>query len=662
MTSKISLFNKSIFLNNCKRFWWGSLLYFILLVLMMPVQISMSDYTYIYERINEPNFEYNLLFRSSLSALPTAMLCVVPVLVALLLCRYLHVRKQAATIHSLPVTRLSLYVTNILSGLALQCLPIVLNGMILLCYSAFGGYSAIMPMESVFSFVGLQLLFTFVLFAVPVFFGILTGNSILQVIFTYAAYLIPWGICAGCSYLLSLVLYGFQNTTQSFEPILNQLPIFQVIQAFQANIVFGWMNVLIQLAIGIGLLVLAYLFYRRRHLETAGDAISFAWLKPVFKYLVTFCACLAAVTYLSAMQGEITAVSGIVFLIAAFLAYFGSEMLMRKTFRVFHLWKGLVLFIAVIGVVSAGVGTDIFGYETYIPEASKIVSAAYGNEKMNPLYKQAGYVVEGEVQNPEVIRMITEVHRSIIDNKQVISEDPLEDAPRSRQIFRYVSYRLQNGNIVTRRYRLDEEFIKEALEPLYSNLEYKHAYFDVVRRFQNKEFSGAEVYGVTSYTVDSDISHKLYDLILEDIETLGYADVSPIDKKTLCTITFFEAMDPNNDEKMAEGVIRTAVSGAVEITPNFKKTYAYLLEQGIYDRVGVTETNVTKIEIRPSNGDVVREITDAEEIKRIVQKYRAGEFREYGYQPSEYRIRALLKDGPTATLGGIQALEDLEEK
>ncbi len=659
MTSKTSLFNKSIFLNNFKRFWWGSLLYFILLVLMMPVQISMNDYTYIYERIHEPGIQYSLLFRSSLSTLPIAMLMAVPVLVALLLCRYLHVRKQAATLHSLPVTRLSLYVTNVISGLALQYLPILLNGIILLCYSAFGGYSAIMPMESVFQFVGLQLLFTLVLFAVPVFFGVLTGNSILQVIFTYAAYLLPWGICAGCSYLLSLVLYGYQNSTIPFQPLLNHIPIFQVVQAFQEHITFGWTCVLIQLAIGAGLLVLTYLFYRRRHLETAGDAISFAWLKPVFKYLVTFCTCLAAVTYLSAMQGEITVGSGIVFLIAAVLAYFGSEMLMRKTFRVFHLWKGLILFIAITGVGSAAVSTDIFGYETYIPEASEIVSAAYGNEKMTPVTAKAGYQVEGEVQDPEVIQMITQVHRSMIDNKQTILQDPLEDAPRSRQIFRYVSYRLKNGKIVTRQYRLDEGIIKEALEPLYSNLEYKHAYFNVVRRFQNKAFSGAEIYNITAYTVDSDVSHELYRLVLEDIATLGYEDISPIDKNILCTITFFEAIE-FNEEKKTEDVIPT-VSGAVDITPNFQKTYAYLLEKGIYDRVGVTETNVTKIEIITSEGDVVREITDGEEIKKIVRKYRAGAFRRYGYQPNEYRVRAILQNGPIATLGGMESMEELIE-
>ena len=33
--------------------------------------------------------------------------------------------------------------------------------------------------------------------------------------------------------------------------------------------------------------MLALLLYRRRRLETAGDAVAVAWLKPIFKYLLS---------------------------------------------------------------------------------------------------------------------------------------------------------------------------------------------------------------------------------------------------------------------------------------------------------------------------------------------------------------------------------------
>ncbi len=662
MTSKTSLFNRSIFLNNLRRLWWGSLLYFIILVLVMPMQISMSGVTYYAEfqqASNPPSVFDSLLFRNSFSLFAIGLLIVVPVLVSLLLFRYLHVKKQAAAIHSLPVTRLSLFVTNFVSGIVLMYLPILLNGIILMCYCTFGGYCSVMPMTSIFAFVGLQLLFSAVLFAVPVFFAMLTGNTILQVIFTYASYYLPIGLCTGVSYLMSLVLFGYRDNITFLDPLFEQIPIFQLIRAFNGDHTFGAIDVIFLLILTVLLLVFAYLFYRRRNLETAGDAISFQWLKPVFKYLVTICLCVLVVTYSSALNNQISVLTGILFLTAAVVAYFGSEMLMRKSFRVFHCWRGFLVFIAIVAVISAGVKADVFGYEKRIPDIANVSSASYGTEDMNirdaPKFPvapaSASYGtedfatnterVEGEVDNPETIQLIADVHRSIIAHKQELLEAPYPDSAGNRRYYRTISYRMKDGEIFTRHYRIDEAVIEDALKPLYESQDYKKAYFDVVRRFQDTDFTSAEIHSSYSYSMDSDTAKEVYRLILADIDTLGYEDINPADKDVLCTVSF---------TKMDDKKQTVARSADIHITPNFKNTIAYLREHNIYQRVVISPANVEKIMVSVLN-ETVGEMTDKEAIRKLLEDYRKGNFLKSVPGEENYEIIAVMENGEQFSLG-----------
>lgn len=646
MTSKTSLFNKSIFRNNLRRLWWGSLLYFIILILVLPMQLSISGVSYCEDIVfpDSPSVFHSVLFRNSFALFTIALLVFVPVLVAMLLFRYLHVRKQAAAIHSLPVTRLSLFVTNFVSGIVLMYVPILLNGIILLCYSTFGGYCSVMPLESVFAFVGLQLLFSAVLFAVPVFFAMLTGNTILQVIFTYASYYLLLGLYAGISYLMSLVLFGYRDNNALLDWLNDMNPISLMVVAFQGEYGIDVWHIVFLLVFTALLLTITYLFYRRRNLETAGDAISFQWLKPIFKYLVTTCFCVLVVTYASALCNEISMLSGVLFVVTAFIAYFGSEMLIRKSFHVFHCWRGFFVFIAVVAVAVVGVKADLFGYEQRIPNLENVVSAAYGSDSMssfnpNVARNTENEGVEGEVTSPEGIRQIAEVHRSIVAHKQEILDAVRSDMETDRY-YRTVSYRMKDGKVITRYYYLDESVIKEALIPLYENQEYKRAYFDVARRFRNADFTSAEVHGIYMYSMDSDTAKEVYQRILSDIDTLGYEDVQPVELNVLCTVSFSK-MDDQKPELVRQ-------SASIHITPNFKNTLAYLEERNIYQRVALSPEKVEKLIVNQGN-QKIGEMTDKTEIARFLEDYRKGKFSGEG----NYEVVALTQEGQLFSLGVI---------
>ena len=59
-------------------------------------------------------------------------------------------------------------------------------------------------------------------------------------------------------------------------------------------------------------------------------------------------------------------------LVGGFIGYFVAAMLLTKSFRVFHQWKGFALLAAVLIVLCGLIEFDVFGLEKFIPEADEI--------------------------------------------------------------------------------------------------------------------------------------------------------------------------------------------------------------------------------------------------------------------------------------------------
>ena len=79
-------------------------------------------------------------------------------------------------------------------------------------------------------------------------------------------------------------------------------------------------------------------------METSEDVAPFAILNPIYKYAVTFMAALGAYAIFFQIFDNNNFAMFVSVAIVTVIAYFGCEMLLRKTFNVWHSYKGFCIF------------------------------------------------------------------------------------------------------------------------------------------------------------------------------------------------------------------------------------------------------------------------------------------------------------------------------
>ena len=127
--------------------------------------------------------------------------------------------------------------------------------------------------------------------------------------------------------------------------------------------------------IGLVLIGVAQLLYRRRKLEAAGDLMAYHVLSPVF--LVLYTLMVAAFVHLGVKRYASGSISQYFFLPLGLLAgYLSGLMLLRRTSRIFRkrLLIPLAGILAVCALVVGATYIDLFGVIRRVPEASEVLS------------------------------------------------------------------------------------------------------------------------------------------------------------------------------------------------------------------------------------------------------------------------------------------------
>ena len=215
----------------------------------------------------------------------------------------------------------------------------------------------------------------------------------------------------------------------------------------------GWGYLAICGVLGVALLFGALLLYRRRKLESAGDFIAVKPLAPIFCVVSTLC-----VGAVCAMFGELFSNDFmVVFLIAGLVVgYFGSQMLLARTVKVFRLKSfgklGLIAAAMILSLLL--VQWDAFGIVRWTPKVDQV-------EKVTLSYDRL------ELTEPEDIQLVIDLH------KQAIAQG--ENLNPSNGYYRYVriSYQLKNGTEVVRGYELSSSTkAYQALKSVYGRVSF----------------------------------------------------------------------------------------------------------------------------------------------------------------------------------------------
>lgn len=451
MKSRISLFNRGVSRSLLRRFWplWTG--YFVILLLRLPalmpryVLVRGSEMEQAVEQLVAGN-SIGLLFWSALAG----------VIIAGAMFGHLYNHRLCGLMNSLPIRRETMFCTAYLTGLVplmlADLVTVVLAGMI-------GLPGGAVSTRILLQWLGMAMLGNLAFYSFAVFCATLTGHRVFfPLIFLMLNVIV--GLIVLCTQgLLDLTLYGYSTHFPDWALFLT--PPAYLVNAFIDDLIVstGVGNTvtihLSPIAIYAGLsllfLLLGFLLYRRRQMETTGDAVAVPWLKPVLKYLFCLGFTLGFAILLLGLTdgfGEKPALVSLLafLLLGCFLGYFISEMLLRRTVKVFRgAWRGFFVTAAALALFALCVQLDLFGFERYLPASEEIQSVSFSGK------------YHGHLEAPENIAAAVELHR------EAVALRGRETAEADYSSYETIRYKLKNGRTVTREYRITKSMEREVI-------------------------------------------------------------------------------------------------------------------------------------------------------------------------------------------------------
>ena len=463
MRSATSYFNGTLYRKTLARFWplWG--LWGLGWLFLLPLNFLNSWLRYSRQSssnalrfmLQDAENVPSLLSPGVFLALLFAILCAMAVF------GYLYNSRSACWTHALPLRREALFTTQYLAGLSFLLLPLAAAGVLTAAVEV-----SFLPMDSwgtalsalltwllaqsgiclfFFSFAAFCAMFTGHILALPAFYGIL--NILADVIYTLI------------DALMSEFFFGYNGSSGAYRIVQYLTPAYALRDA-------AWWHssdnpahfqspgtVAAYAAIGVLLALLSLYVYRRRHVETAGDVVAVAIVRPVFKYGVSFCSGLCFGMFTAAFFGwnDMSALI-VCILVWAVVGCFVAEMLLRKSFRVLKAWKGAAAMAAVLLVLCLVCFLDLFNVAGRVPALSQVESVQVFAYMGYP--SDSGSSLSADITDPAQIEKIVALHQAIVDHQDQVNTDGYTHDSRFDLDYAslYLTYRLSGGGELSRRY------------------------------------------------------------------------------------------------------------------------------------------------------------------------------------------------------------------
>ena len=432
MKSRTSFFNTAILKKDITRFapLWGLYGVFTLLVVLLLWE---AHGTAARVANNAPELFAAMVLVNFLYA-PAS---------ALLLFNDLYQSRMAGALHAMPVRREGLFLTHLSAGLLFCIVP---NGIATLLTAALLGQYAWLAALWMAVMV-LQFLFFFgvALFAVHCA-GNTLGAIAVYFIVNFLSVIAAWLVIS----FYEPTLYGIDLNFEAlaeYSPIVrlfgcnyleNHYDNMKEVTVFDGFLPEDWRYLGISAALGVAFMGAALAIYRKRHLESAGDMISFRPAAPVA--LVIYALCLGAVLYFIA-DVDAPALQYIFLFVCLVVGFFTGRMLLERRIKVFHK-KNLVGFACFALIFAASLGItalDPTGVTRYVPEQGQIRSVAVCASHSS--YDKAYNSVH--LTEPEDIQLMLDIHKACLTDRYTAHS---ETAPL------YLRYTLKNGQTVERSY------------------------------------------------------------------------------------------------------------------------------------------------------------------------------------------------------------------
>lgn len=594
MRSKASYFSvsKPLIIENMRRFWAIPALAFLVYFLSGVFPILMT-----YNHLNDLG---NYIEMSLNNQQPFYMFAhlIFPVIAAVVIFRYLQSISSVSVMHSMPFTRAKLYNSGFISGLILITAPILVNGLILLAISKpvfnqyHNGISMVTDPINLFAradilhWIFTSLVIAFVIFAVSVFAGIVTGNSLMH--FATAIwfnFLIPALYAVFIAYF-SHYLYGFDTTGNWTEYGMKISPFLNVLQN-EGN--FGVISTVFYIVSFILLYGITSFLYQKRKLEHATDSLAFGFMEPIICYLIAFLGMTLLGFYFQVLgESELYMYAGLA--AGTVIFFIIGQMIVKKTPRIYNMKSlksiGVYTLIAVLLILS--LNFDVTGFEKRVPAAEKtgnfIITEDFtlgSRLNMNYINGVPSYTGFGNgegflLKDPDNIKAVTALHRTLIDSK-----DRFENLKNVYTSSVYLQYDPDSAFPMTRRYQIDYDFYRNSKEfkQIYESKEFKDFftpknlnYYGLAEIYINSDLPNRESVSIKNKT---DMKEFL-DCLDQDFRAQSFEDMVSLRHPYATANVNFTFKDKTSDTP--DRIVNNSVT--YRIASNYVNTLKWLDEHG----------------------------------------------------------------------------------
>ena len=350
-------------------------------------------------------------------------------------------------LHAMPLRREGWLITNLVSGFVFALIPAIVGGGVAAVMLGEYGWIALV-------WQGVSLLQFVFFFGVAVFSAMCAGKRLamaaIYTLINFLSMLIYWIV----NRLYIPLLPGVVLSSDWFGLLCPVVTICSHVYidydwGNTDNLIFDgflsneWSYLWICAGVGVVFLLAAWLLYRKRQLETAGDFVSFRPMR--YGFLVTYTLFLGMLLY--GFFELFGLANNYIFLaVGIAIGYFTGWMLLERTVKV---WTGKVLLgFAVFAALLAGsmglTVLDPVGITTYVPRTEDVKTVC-----MYPLWDRYAYE-SGQgwyMADPEKITQVQTLHRQILETQNQTGENAVSVE---------LCYELKNGQRVRRSYRVPE--------------------------------------------------------------------------------------------------------------------------------------------------------------------------------------------------------------
>lgn len=632
-TNQSFSFSVSLFKESMRKGWLISLTFFVALVSTSTLFFTGAGLDQFIE--NEGYVGYNV---EHIPVYYYIILGLLAICSAIYSFNYMHSKAVSVSIHSLPLNRSKIFITQFTSGLIIVSLPVIINGIVLLVFAnrltgraeelISKGYfdkgidplRNMMSISEILSFLGISLIAVILSYSLSVLAGIIAGNLISQAIVAIILNSALVAIAYCIKELSSIFIFGYATLpeyikgSQGFfadlitgDSLIQHLhPLYYAVTNYGVG---SWAFLLAWLLISCAIALLAYLLYTKAKLERSGENAIYKFSNNITTIIISFVAMVSVgVLIPDFIPGYYQ--FAFPFVVTGILTFLVCQMVLHKKINIFDvdLVKRLCVFAGVVVILIAVPIFDLGGFERKVPEVSAIKNVTIDYDSVDNAGAMDAFDKKLIIKEKANIESIVNYHKKILDKQKEVetamkkeiesSYDDVDDYEILR-VIKFV-YTLENGTVMARGYSVpDMLFTDESFAKVVTSDEYKkqnllkYGLKGEVTRISSMSYISRDGSQSQGFDLTDNEVNELSQILDEDYMNLTFEQMAGLPEYDILTeMEIFFTPDKGLAEVPASsfgeidyGLVTGSNTLAYRVTPNYKKAIKWFKSHGYYETI-----------------------------------------------------------------------------